>query len=184
MKVNTSLCMGIANQWEDDDTVILSQGSLGCHQASPRCVDHSLSGSAANWHHLPSPHVGHRKNLPTSEGSSMTCSTIVALRGSCGVSTVPLTNPPPEHHTIFSRASTESQATKSSRRWQPPRVTSTTGLQLDHLVPLDATSRCNHTRITHSLDRMITIKQSELEGSQAHLHKPPRLKGAQQPAQG
>jgi hypothetical protein len=38
---------------------------------------------------------------------------------------------------------------KPSRRWRPPRVTSTTGLQLEHLVPLDATSRCNRTRITH-----------------------------------
>ena len=36
-----------------------------CFQhASPRCVDRSLGGSAANWHHLPSPHVGHCKNLP------------------------------------------------------------------------------------------------------------------------
>ena len=57
----------------------------------PRCVDHSLGGSAANWHHLPSLHVGHRKNLPTSGGSSMTRSTRVALRGSRGASTMPLT---------------------------------------------------------------------------------------------
>jgi hypothetical protein len=45
----------------------------------PRCVDRSLGGSAANWHHPPNPHVGHRKNLPTSEGSSMTHFTRVAL---------------------------------------------------------------------------------------------------------
>jgi hypothetical protein len=32
-------------------------------------------------------------------------------------------------------------ATKTSRRWQPPRVTSTTGLQLEHLVPLDVISQ-------------------------------------------
>jgi hypothetical protein len=70
----------------------------------------------------------------------MTHSTRVALRDPRGVSTIPLTNPPSEHRTIFSRASMESQAIKPSRRWQPPRVTSTTGLQHDHLVPLDATS--------------------------------------------
>ena len=64
MKGNTSLCMGVANQREDDDTVILSRGSLGCHQASLRCVDRSLGGSVANWHHPPSPHVRRRKNLP------------------------------------------------------------------------------------------------------------------------
>ena len=134
------------------------RGSRACQHASPRCVDRSLSGSAANWHHPPNPHVGHRKNLPTSEGSSMARSTRVALRDSRGVSIIPLTNPPLEHRTIFSHGSMESQATKPSRRWQPPRVTSTTGLQPDHLVPLDATSRCNRTRIAHSLNRMITIK--------------------------
>jgi len=67
----------------------------------PRCVDYSLGGLAANWHHSPSPHVGHRKNLPTSDGSSMTRSTSVALRSSHGVSTIPLTITSPEHHTIF-----------------------------------------------------------------------------------
>ena len=130
--------------------MILSQGSRACQHASPHCVDRSLGGSAANWHHPPSPHVGHCKNLPTSKGSSMTRSTRVALHDPRGMSTIPLTNPPPEHRTILSRASTESQATKLSRRWQPPRVTSTTGLQLNHLVPLDTTSRCNALE-SHSL---------------------------------
>ena len=81
----------------------------------------------------------------------MTRSTRVTLRDPDGVSTIPLTNPPLEHRTIFSRASME--------LWQPPRVTSIIGLQLDHLVPLDATSRCNRTRIAHSLNQMNTIKQ-------------------------
>ena len=93
---------------------------------------------------------GTTRTYPKSEGSSMTCSTRVTLRDPRRVSIIPLTNPPPEHRTIFSRALTESQGTKPSRRWQPSRVTSTTGLQLDHLVPLDATSRCNRTR-NHSL---------------------------------
>src|SRR6185437_3106309 len=52
-------------------------------------------------------------------------STRVAIRGSRGVSTIPLTISSPEHRTIFLRASTEPLATKPSRRWQPPRVTST-----------------------------------------------------------
>ena len=102
--------------------------------------------------------LGTVRTYPESEGSSMTRSTRVALRDPYRVSTIPLTNPPLEHHTIFSRASTESQATKPPRRWQHPRVTSTIGLQLDHLVSLDATSRCNRTSIDHSLNRMITIK--------------------------
>ena len=102
--------------------------------------------------------LGTARTYPKSQRSSMTCSTRVALRDPRGVSTIPLINPPPEHHIIFSRALMKSQATNPSRRWQPPRVTSTTDLQDDHLVPLDATLQCNHTRIAHSLDRMITIK--------------------------
>ena len=102
--------------------------------------------------------LGTARTYPKSEGSSMTRSTRVALRDPRMVSTIPLTNPPPEHHTIFSHTSMESQATKPSRRWQPPRVTSTIGLQHNHLVPLDAISQCNHTRIAHSLDRMNTTK--------------------------
>jgi hypothetical protein len=33
--------------------------------------------------------------------------------------------------------------TKPSRRWQPPRVARTTGLQHEYLVPLDVISQCN-----------------------------------------
>jgi hypothetical protein len=83
---------------------------------------------------------GTARTYLTSEGSSMTRFTRVALRDPRGVSTISLTNPPLEHCPIFLRASTESQATKPSRRWQPLRVTSTTGLQHDHLVLLDVTS--------------------------------------------
>jgi hypothetical protein len=107
---------------------------------------------------------GTARTYLTSEGSSMTCFTRVALRDSHGVSTILLTNPSPEHRTIFSHASMESQATKPSRRWQPPRVTSTTGLQHDHLVPLNTISWCNHTRIAYSLDRMNTIKLKWVRG--------------------
>jgi hypothetical protein len=101
---------------------------------------------------------GTARTYPESEGRSITSSTKVALHDFHGMSTFPLTNPHPKHRTSFSRASTESQTIKPSRRWQPPRVTSTTGLQLDHLVPLDAISRCNRTRIALTLNRMITIK--------------------------
>jgi hypothetical protein len=137
-----------------------SRGSRASQHASPHCIDSSLGGSVANWHHLPSPHIGHCKNLPTSEGSSMTCFTRVALRGSRGASTMPLTK-------LFSGAPHKlltgfngDHATKPSRRWQLPRVTSTTGLQLDHLLSLDATSQCNVLE-SHSL----TI------GSHSYKHK-------------
>jgi hypothetical protein len=84
--------------------------------------------------------LGTARTYLTSEGSSMTLFTRVALRGSRGASTMPLKK-------LFSRAQHKllvgfdrDHTTKPSRRWQPLRVTSTTGLQLDHLVPLDATS--------------------------------------------
>jgi hypothetical protein len=141
-----------------------SWGSHACQYASPYCVDHSLGGSVANWHHPPSPHIRHHKNLPTSEGSSMTRFTRVALHGSHGASTMPLPR-------LFSGAPHKLLAgfdgdhtTKPSRRWQPPRVTSTTGLQDGHLVPHNVTSWCNRSRIAHSLNRMNTIKQEWVRG--------------------
>jgi hypothetical protein len=94
-------------------------------------------------------------------------STRVTLCDSRRASTMPLTMPSPEPRTIFLRASMEPQATKPSRRWQPPRVTSTTGFQHEHLVPLNAISQCNHTRMTHSLLIHNLASTSELEGSQA-----------------
>jgi hypothetical protein len=94
----------------------------------------------------------------------MTRSTSVALHGSRGMSTIPLTITSPEHRTSFLRASMET-TTKPSRRWQPPRVTSTTGLQLDHLVPLDVISQYNRTRITHLQSDRTIASTSELEGS-------------------
>jgi hypothetical protein len=72
----------------------------------------------------------------------------------------------PEHRTSFLACFDGDHAIKPSRRWQPPRVTSTTGLQLEHLVPLDATSRCNRTRITHSQSIRTLASTSELEASQ------------------
>jgi hypothetical protein len=62
----------------------------------------------------------------------------------------------------------EELTTKPSRRWQPLIVTSTTGLQLDHLVPLDAISQYNRTRITHSQSIHTLASTCELEGSQSH----------------
>jgi hypothetical protein len=69
-------------------------------------------------------------------------------------------------------------ATKPSRRWQPPRVTSTTSLQLEHLVPLDAISQ-NSALESLAINRMITIHTIELEGSQTlsrmDILSPPRF---------
>ena len=121
--------------------------------------------------------LGTTRTYPKSEGSAMTHSTRVALHDPHGVSTIPLTNPPPKHCTIFSRASMESQATKPSRMWQPPRITSNAGLQLDHLVPLDATSRCNRTRIalTQSDDHyQAYVRWWAPNPSQAWTQSPPR----------
>jgi hypothetical protein len=102
---------------------------------------------------------GTARIYPESEGSSMTCLTRVALRGSRGVSIIPLTKLffGAPHKLLAGFDGDHHQV--GSRRWQSPRVISTTGLQDDHLVPLDATTRCNRTRIAHSLNRMNIIKQ-------------------------
>ena len=105
--------------------------------------------------------------------------TRVALRNPHVVSTIPpyKSSSSPEPRIIFSHALTEPQATKPSRRQQPPRVTSTTGLQHEHLVSLKALSQCNYTRITHSLLIRNLASTSELEGSnhsQAWTQSPPR----------
>jgi hypothetical protein len=102
-----------------------SRGSHVCQHASPRCVDRSLGGSVANRCFTNLAHMlGTTRTYPKSEGSSMTHSTRVALRGSHGVRTIPLTNPSPEPRTIFTRASQRRpQSTKTSRWWQSPRVT-------------------------------------------------------------
>ena len=96
----------------------------------------------------------------------MTRSTRVVLHDPHGVSTISLTNLPSEHCTIFSCASMKSQATKPSRRWQPPRVTSTTGLQLEHLVPLDAISQCNALESLTRNGFALLASAIELEASQ------------------
>ena len=74
----------------------------------------------------------------------------VSLNWSCSsrlprVSTVPLTITSLEHRTTL-QASRWRHATKPSRRWQPPRVTSATGLQLDHLVPNSCNLSVQRTR--------------------------------------
>jgi hypothetical protein len=90
----------------------------------------------------------------TSEGSSITRSTRVALRDPRGVSTIPLTNPPLEHHTSFSCASTESQAIKSSRRWSNKHH------RLATRSP--SATRCNlmmqHTRIALTHNRIVLLQ--------------------------
>jgi hypothetical protein len=87
-----------------------------------------------------------------------------AYRNKCGIKTIglakttPLTMPSPEPRTIFLRASTELQATKPSRRWQSPRLTSTNGLQHEHLVPLDAISQRNALGITLTRNRIALLQ--------------------------
>jgi hypothetical protein len=97
------------------------------------------------------------RTYPESEGSSMTRSTRVALCGSRGVSIMPLTK-------LFSGAPHKLLAGFDGDHHQAIQEVATSNsnkhhrLTIDHLVPLDATSRCNHTRIALSHNRMITIK--------------------------
>jgi len=129
------------------------RGSLGCHQTMSslwrfiHLMDELIGISKPNPQWVP--HIHSQDRDPLSHKQS----TRVALRDPRRVSTVPLTISSPEHRTISLRASTESQAIKPSRRWQPPRVTSTTGLQHKHLVPLNAISQCNAVEsLTHTIE--------------------------------
>jgi hypothetical protein len=110
---------------------------------------HPLDGSRANWHSKAKPSTGAAHPTQDGDPPSHEQSTRVANydlpRGR-------LKNPSQSFSgASYNLLTSFDGATKPSRRWQPLRVTSTTGLQQEHLVPLDATSRCNHTRITHSL---------------------------------
>ena len=130
--------------------------------------------------------LGTARMYPESEGSSMTRSTRVALRGSHGVSTIPLTITSPEHRTIlFACFNRDHQ--KPSRRWQPPRVTSITSLQLDYLVPLDAISQCNALESLTRNGFALLASTSELEAYQTkhtqgqHISKVLKQPNAQDP---
>jgi len=125
---------------------------------------HPLGRSRANCQSKAKPSVGLHIHSKDGDPPSHEQSTRVALRDPRWVSTVPLTISSLEHHTISLRASMESQTTKPSRRWQPPRVTSTTGLLHEHLVLLDAISQCNRTTIARSHNRIITIKHIWVRG--------------------
>jgi hypothetical protein len=63
------------------------------------------------------------------------------------------------------RASTET-TTKPFRRCQPPRVTNTTCLQLDRLVPPDVISQCNALELLTRNGFALLASTSELEASQ------------------
>jgi len=163
--------------WQGD----FYRGSLCCHQATSslwrytHLMDHELIDNPKS-----NPQWVLRIHSQYGDPLSHKQSTRVALCDPHRVSIVPLTISSLEHHTISLRASTESQVTKPSWRWQPPRVTSTTSLQHEHLVPLDAISQCNRTRIVHSHNWMITIKHMWVRGFTITLQAwTLSLKGAQ-----
>jgi hypothetical protein len=140
----------------------LSRGSCVCQHPSLRCVDRSLGSSAANKCFTNLAHtLGAVRTYPKSEGSSMTRSTSVALRSFAGWARYP--------SQILLRSTAQSSCvlhdgelpTKPSRRWQPPRVKSITGLQLEHLMSLDAISQCNALEsLTHNRIKLLQAQVS------------------------
>jgi hypothetical protein len=132
----------------------------------------------------PSPHIGHCKN-PTNQVRVAQRHALLELLFAAPTGWAQYPSQSLLWSTVqFSLHASMEISTKPSRRWQPSRVTSTTGLQHEHLVSFDAISWCNRTRITHSQSICNLASISELNGSQALLHKPHRHEGAQQPAQG
>jgi hypothetical protein len=114
----------------------------------------------------PSPHVGRRKNpmnqLRVAQWYALLELLFVAPAGRAQYPSQSLL-----WNTTQSslRASTET-TTKPSRRWQPPRVTSTTDLQLDHLVSLNVISQCNALELLTRNGFALLASTSELEASQ------------------
>lgn len=84
---------------------------------------------------------------------------------------VPLIVPSLEPCTNLVACFNEATTRKQSRRWQPTKVTSTTGLQLDHLVLVIT----NTLGITHTID-VISIKHMRVEvlSKAQHLATPPQ----------
>ena len=101
---------------------------------------------------------GNTRTYPKSEGSSMTPLLELLFAALAGQAQYPSQSLLQSTAQSSLHASTDT-TTKPSRKRQPPRVTSTTGLQHEHLVPLDALSQCNRTRIALTLNRMIAIKR-------------------------
>ena len=100
MKVVTSLCNEDANQWKEQGwhgdfspEVHVLANTLVPVVSTAHLVVWQLIGITRQAHML-----GTTRTYPKGEGSSMTRSTSVALRGSHGVSTIPLTIISPEHH--------------------------------------------------------------------------------------
>ena len=105
MKVIQACVSRNENHREDDednvDTVIFSRGSLVATKLVPvvstaHLVVRRLIGITRQARTL-----GATRTYPKSEGSSMTCSIRVTLRGSRGASTIPLTFTSPEHRTTL-----------------------------------------------------------------------------------
>jgi hypothetical protein len=139
--------------------IFLSRFTLVATKLRPRCVDqHFVVRRLIGITHRASQKAPQEPTIKC--GSSMTHSTRVALRDPHGVSTIPLT----KLLRSLAQSSCElRQSHKPSRRWQPPRVTSTTGLQHDHLVPLDAIFQSNALESTHSQTIHTLASTSELE---------------------
>jgi hypothetical protein len=153
MKVNTNLCCTKSNHRENEEQCWHGDFSPEVHLVAtklrPRCVDQHFMV----WRLIG---ITHRASQKAPQEPTIKCGS---------------SNPPhkasPEPRIILLRASTEPWATKPSRRWQLPRVTNTTDLQHDHLVPLDAISQSNPLESTHSQSIRTLASTSELEALQA-----------------
>ena len=93
MKVITSLCKGIANQWEEQ----CSHGDFSpeVHMTANTLVPVVSTAHLVVWQLIGITRqactLGTARTYPESDGGSMTHFTRVALRGSHGASTMPLT---------------------------------------------------------------------------------------------
>jgi hypothetical protein len=138
-------------QW---NTWFFSRGSRACWHASPLCVDHTLGGSWANWHHA-KPTLGHRKNLPEVRVTQwQKQSNRVPFGSPPGKGQEPLTNHREMATNNHQLVPMLLHYSKPSRWRQPPRVTRKPQPQRSQ-VPLDAITQANALGIIPNLTIMM-----------------------------
>jgi hypothetical protein len=108
-------------------------------------------------------------------------STRVTLHGSCGRAQCPL------KALLWSTAQASCglwwiSHHQAIRRWRPPRVTNTVGLQLDHMVLLNAITQCKALEITHFAIGSHSCKHKWVRGLSNRAHTRPTHPQGAQPA--
>jgi hypothetical protein len=126
---------------EQDDIIFFTKVHLLAGKLVPVLAIHSLGGSRANWHHTPNPQYVAAQPIQDEDHTSYKQST-----------RLPFDSPPEKGQEPFTITTIgagdnhqlpldDSRCSKSSRWWQPPRVTSKSHSE----TRTPSASRCKHS---------------------------------------